>query len=86
MGTGLNVPLLLDATIETVAEGLEAGHFTSVELVQAYIARIKEVEEFNAVLQINVEAVEVARHLDEERRRSGRRRWAPSSYCSQQTS
>ncbi|KAI1157832.1 amidase [Nemania serpens] len=73
MGTGLNVPLLLDATIETVAEGLEAGHFTSVELVQAYIARIKEVEEFNAVLQINVEAVEVARHLDEERRRSGRR-------------
>ncbi|KAF2971833.1 hypothetical protein GQX73_g1759 [Xylaria multiplex] len=70
---GFDIPLLLDATIETVAEGLEAGRFTSVELVQAYMARIEEAAEFKAVLQINTEAVDVARHLDEERARSGRR-------------
>ncbi|KAJ8132150.1 hypothetical protein O1611_g1472 [Lasiodiplodia mahajangana] len=70
---GADIPLLLDATIRGLAEGLEADRFTSVELVAAYIARIEEAAEFRAVLQINPEAANVARNLDEERQRSGRR-------------
>ncbi|KAI0099690.1 putative amidase [Nemania sp. FL0031] len=70
---GPKIPPLLDATIKSLAEGLEARRFTSVELVEAYIARIKEAAEFRAVLQINPEAVDIARSLDEEREQSHRR-------------
>lgn len=68
------LPSLLNITLEQVAEGLEGGKFTSVELVKAYIARIEECnEEFRSVLQINPDAVHVAELLDQERGRSGRR-------------
>ncbi|KAI1737184.1 putative amidase [Xylaria scruposa] len=68
-----DVQSLLNITIEDASQGLDAGRFTSVELVQAYLARIEEAAEFKAVLQVNPEAVITAQHLDEERARSGRR-------------
>jgi amidase len=65
---------LLNITLEQVAEGLDSGRFTSVDLVKAYIARIEECnEKFRSVLQINPDAVHVAELLDQERSRSGRR-------------
>jgi amidase len=68
------LPSLLNITLEQVAEGLDSKRFTSVDLVKAYIARIEECnEEFRAVLQINPDAVHVAKLLDQERGRSGRR-------------
>ena len=47
-----------------------------MDLVKTYIARIEEVnEEFSAVLEINSDAVSIAKELDDERNRSGRRGW-----------
>jgi amidase len=68
------LPSLLNITLEQVAEGLEGGKFTSVDLVKAYIARIEESnEEFWSVLEINPDAIRVAELLDRERSRSGSR-------------
>ncbi|KAF2202801.1 amidase [Delitschia confertaspora ATCC 74209] len=62
------LPSLLDATLEELAVGLEAGHFTSVDLVNAYIARIHEVNPvLHAVIEINPDAVAIAKDLDDER-------------------
>jgi amidase len=55
----------LTLTIDKAADGLEAGHFTPVDRTKAYLARIEESSEFNAVLQVNSDAVTVARELDE---------------------
>jgi amidase len=63
--TGL--PSLLTITIERACEGLNAGHFTSVDLVKAYIARIEETSNFKAVLQVNPDALTTAKNLDDER-------------------
>jgi amidase len=65
--------LLLNITIEKASQGLESGRFTSVDLVKAYLARIEEASRFNAVLQVNPDALAVAKHLDDERVRSGSR-------------
>ncbi|KAK0117394.1 hypothetical protein ONS96_013224 [Cadophora gregata f. sp. sojae] len=62
---------LLHLTLENASKGLQSGRLTSVDLVEAYLARIEEASEFNAILQVNPEAVSVAQHLDEERSRSG---------------
>jgi amidase len=59
--------------LKKASEGLQSAHFTSVDLVKAYIARIHEVSEFNAVLQINPDAVTDVKNLDEERLRTGSR-------------
>lgn len=67
------LPPILDLTIDLVQEGLISGTFTSVDLVKAYIARIAEASEFNAILQVNPDAVVVAQQLDEERTRTGSR-------------
>ncbi|KAK1771977.1 amidase [Phialemonium atrogriseum] len=65
------VPSLLRLTIEEAAEGLQSGHFTSVDLAKAYLARINEVSDFNAVLQVNPDVLSAARQLDEERSSHG---------------
>ncbi|KAI1357761.1 amidase [Xylaria arbuscula] len=68
-----DVPLLLDATIRSLSEGLEACRFTSVDIVEAYISRIQETSEFRAILEINPDARVIARSLDEERAHSASR-------------
>ncbi|KAH3913869.1 hypothetical protein HBH56_095330 [Parastagonospora nodorum] len=63
-----SLPLLLDATAEELTLGLENGQFTSVDLVQAYVARILEVNStFHMVTEINPDALAIAKELDEER-------------------
>ncbi|RAL14473.1 putative amidase [Aspergillus homomorphus CBS 101889] len=65
-----DLPALIDATVDDLREGLENGCFTSVELVKAYTLRIHEANpRTNAVLELNDDAVNIARGLDEERRR-----------------
>ncbi|KAI2477426.1 Glutamyl-tRNA amidotransferase protein [Pyrenophora tritici-repentis] len=61
-------PLLLDATADDLVAGLHAGDFTSVDLVKAYIGRIMEVNQtLHMVIEINPDALSIAKTLDEER-------------------
>ncbi|KAK0117542.1 hypothetical protein ONS95_011881 [Cadophora gregata] len=63
-------PSLLDASLETLSDGLQKKVFTSVDLVKAYILRIAEVQDdFHAVLELNPDAVSIASSLDLERAR-----------------
>ncbi|EJD52035.1 amidase signature enzyme [Auricularia subglabra TFB-10046 SS5] len=64
-------PDLYEASIAELQHGLERGHFTSVDLVKAYFARIEEVNtkgpELRAVLELNPSALAQAAALDLER-------------------
>ncbi|POS70179.1 amidase [Diaporthe helianthi] len=62
-------PPLIDATLADLSTCLERGVFTSVDLVQAYIARIKETNDLlHAVTEINPDALTIAASLDAARR------------------
>lgn len=62
------IPSLIDATVDELAEGLANGAFTSVDLVNAYIARILEVNStLHVVTEINPDALAIASQLDHER-------------------
>ncbi|KAG2140038.1 glutamyl-tRNA amidotransferase subunit A [Suillus cothurnatus] len=64
----LPLPDLLYATINDLQSGLAAGTFTSVDLVNAYVARINEVNPvLHAVIEINPDALAIAASLDAER-------------------
>lgn len=61
------IPSLLEITLDDVIAGLEHGIFTSNDLVLAYINRIEEVDGvFKSVIEINPDALSIARSLDEE--------------------
>ncbi|OAQ99146.1 hypothetical protein LLEC1_02395 [Akanthomyces lecanii] len=63
------LPHLLDATLDELRAGLDAGRFTSVELTKAYIARIHEVnEDLHAITEINPDALDIAAELDRARK------------------
>ncbi|KAF8178404.1 amidase signature domain-containing protein [Mycena galopus ATCC 62051] len=66
------LPDLYEASIWDLQGGLDAGHFSSIHLVQAYFARIKEVNikgpGLRAVIELNPSALKVAALLDLERR------------------
>lgn len=65
---------MLNLTLDDIASGLDGDRFSSEELVRVYIARIDEVDEtFKSVIEVNPDAITLARILDEERRSSGRR-------------
>ncbi|KAL9473934.1 hypothetical protein ACSS6W_008314 [Trichoderma asperelloides] len=62
-------PPLLDATLDDLRSGLDRNLFTSVDLVQAYIDRIQEVNaDLRAVTEINPDALSIAAERDAERR------------------
>lgn len=61
-------PILIDATTESLETGLESGLFTSVDLVNAYVARILEVNAtLHMVTELNPDALSIAAELDAER-------------------
>ncbi|KAL0255075.1 hypothetical protein SLS55_009603 [Diplodia seriata] len=65
---GVPVPSLINATIEDLQVGMEAGLFTSSDLVKAYIARINEVNDvLHAVTELNPDALQISHQLDAER-------------------
>ncbi|KAI0329789.1 amidase signature enzyme [Cubamyces sp. BRFM 1775] len=70
-------PDLYEASIAELQDGLEKGHFTSVDLVKAYFARIEEVNlqgpVLRAVIEMNPSALRQAAELDLERRLLGPR-------------
>ncbi|KAJ7837915.1 amidase signature enzyme [Mycena leptocephala] len=71
------LPDLYEASVPELQAGLDAGHFTSVDLVKAYFARIEEVNidgpGLRAVLELNPSALKQAALLDVERRLTGKR-------------
>ncbi|KAI1380409.1 amidase [Hypoxylon crocopeplum] len=61
-------PSLKDATIDMLMEGLGSRQFTSVDLVRAYLKRIREVNDtLHVVTEINPDALDIAAELDAER-------------------
>lgn len=61
-------PPLLDATLDELRTGLDSGLFTSVDLVKAYLARIKETnKDLKAVTETNPDAIFIAAKLDAQR-------------------
>jgi amidase len=61
-------PALSNITLPDIVHGLSNNDFTSEHLVEAYLARINEVNhEFHAVIETSPDAVEEARLLDIER-------------------
>jgi hypothetical protein len=70
----LGIPSLADITLDDIAIGLDSGHFTCVDLVQAYLARTQEVnDEIHAIIETNPEALVIAAALDREISQKGRR-------------
>ncbi|KAF2649879.1 amidase signature enzyme [Lophiostoma macrostomum CBS 122681] len=64
----VSIPSLAEATVEELAAGLDAKLFTTVDLVNAYIDRILEVNStLHAVIELNPDAIAIAEALDEER-------------------
>lgn len=62
-------PSLLDADLEDLVTGLEMGLFTSVDLVEAYTARIKEVNStLHMVTELNPDALSIAASMDAQRK------------------
>lgn len=78
---GDTVPSLATITIDEIGYGLDHGTFTAVDLVNAHIARIHEVNQvFNAVLEINPDTLDIAKELDAEMKVRGRRRFVTHHY------
>ncbi|KAI1854296.1 hypothetical protein JX266_001437 [Neoarthrinium moseri] len=62
---GKPFPPLIEATLEDLISGLEDGHFTSVDLVNAYTARIMEVNStLKMVTYLNPDALSIAAEAD----------------------
>src|SRR6266404_1748007 len=71
-------PFELDET--TIAElqaGMKTGKYSAVSLVKKYLTRIEEIDKrgpgLNSVIELNPEAVAIARALDDERKAGGAR-------------
>jgi amidase len=61
------VPKIIDLTLDDIDTGLTSGKFTSVDLVRVYHARIQEVDDtFRSVIELNPDALQIAKELDEE--------------------
>jgi len=63
---------LEEATVEGLQAGLAAGHWTSADLVRRYQARIKALDQagprLNSVIELNPDALTIAKALDAERK------------------
>lgn len=65
---GKPFPPLIEATLEDLVWGLDTRLFTSVDLVNAYTARIMEVNStLRMVAELNPDALDIAAELDAER-------------------
>lgn len=61
--------LLADATVLDMQQAMAGGALTSAELVTYYIDRIQryDIDKLNSVMELNSQALEIARQLDAER-------------------
>jgi amidase len=71
-------PFELDEkTVAELQTGMKQGKFTAVSLAEKYLARIREIDKaepaVNSVIEINPDALAIARALDRERKSKGPR-------------
>ena len=63
---------LTEKSVKELQAYMESGQYTAQQLVELYLKRIKEIDQngpnLNSVLEINPDAIEIARALDEERK------------------
>jgi amidase len=61
--------LILEKTIPQLGDAMESGELTSYDLTRYYLQRIRtyDLDQLNAIVDLNPDALEVARHRDEER-------------------
>ncbi|MBK9139282.1 MAG: amidase [Verrucomicrobia bacterium] len=75
--TGVRKDELDDLTLADLRAGLEQGRFTALSLTRRYLARIEELDRrgptLNAVIELNPDALAIARELDRERKARGPR-------------
>lgn len=68
---------LMDLSIADLQAAMSSGKLTSRQLVGRYLKRINDIDvngpKLNSLIELNPDALEIARALDEERRRSGPR-------------
>jgi amidase len=65
---------VVELTVDQVQEGFQEGRFTSVELTQAFLDRIRRYDgHYNAFISLNPDALSDAEALDRERAVSGPR-------------
>jgi amidase len=68
---------LEETTIAELQEGMKQGKYTASMLTQMYLARIHEIDKLgpgvNSVIEINPDALQIARALDSERKAKGPR-------------
>lgn len=68
---------LAEASIADLQAALSRGNLTSVELVNAYLARIKSIDKsgpkINSIIELNPDAKAIAAELDRERKTKGSR-------------
>jgi len=63
---------LNETTVDDLQQKMESGELTSEQICKKYLGRIQKVDpELKAVMELNPDALEIARKLDEERK-SGR--------------
>lgn len=68
------IPRLRHTTLASILSALDSNTVTSADLVKTYIQRTQQTNHhFNAILQLNPDALPVARALDAERLQRGRR-------------
>jgi amidase len=64
--------VLQEATLEGLQAGMATGRWTAVDLVRGYLARIQALDQkgprLNSVIELNPEAMTIARALDAERK------------------
>jgi len=60
---------LKEVTVDELQQKMKSGELTSEEICQKYLDRIKEVDSvLKTVIELNPDALEIARQLDEERK------------------
>nr|MBA3563731.1 twin-arginine translocation signal domain-containing protein [Gammaproteobacteria bacterium] len=67
---------LREATIVRLQRLMERGRLTARQLVALYLDRIRRIDQqrgLNSVLELNPDALDIARQLDRERRQNGPR-------------
>jgi len=68
---------LVEASIADLQAAMSSGRLTARQLVRKYLKRINEIDvkgaAINSVIELNPDALDIARALDEERRRNGPR-------------
>lgn len=66
-----------ELTIAEIQEALQAGELSSVQLVEAYLRRIRELNPLlRAVIELNPDALQQAERADRQRRRFKKKGWS----------